>query len=75
MERDKIDSRITLLRMQGDQHRMSGNHASAEGQYRMADEMQTRMKLGQPQLSDKSMRDVRGGQGRIDDSGTKWGGY
>ena len=75
IEKGKIQSRITDIRMQGDQHRQSGNHASAEGKYRMADEMETRLKLGQPQLSDKSMRDVRGGQGRTDDSGTKWGGY
>jgi hypothetical protein len=74
-ENAALKSRIADIRMRGDHHRTNGDHASAEGAYRKADEMETRMKLGKPQLSDKAMRDVKGGQGRIDNSGTKWGGY
>lgn len=76
-DRDKsaIERSIQNERMAGDQHRQGGHHASADYRYRRADEMETRLKQGAPQLDEKTMQTIRPSSNKRDNSGNGWGRY
>lgn len=70
-----IQLKIQSTRMTADQHRMSGGHASADTYYRRADEMESRLKQGAPQLDDNAMSKIRPSQNLRDTPGSGWGNY
>ena len=75
VERDAIQLKIMSTRMTADQMRMSGGHRSADSHYRKADEMESRLKQGAPQLDDDAMSKIRPSQHLRDNPGSGWGRY
>jgi hypothetical protein len=75
VERDAIQLKIMSTRMTADQMRMSGGHRSADTHYRKADEMESRLKQGAPQLDDDAMSKIRPSQHLRDNPGSGWGRY
>lgn len=76
-DKDKagIERKIANERMAGDQHRTNGAHASADYRYRRADEMESRLKQGAPQLDENTMQTIRPSQHLRDNPGSGWGRY
>jgi hypothetical protein len=74
-DKEAIQSKITSARMTGDQLRMAGGHRSADSHYRKADEMESRLKQGAPQLDDEAMSKIRPSDHLRDNPGSGWGRY
>jgi len=54
-----LKNKAADIRMKGDKFRGEGAHRSADTLYRQADEIESRMASGSPQLDDKAMSDIR----------------
>jgi len=74
-DKEAIQAKITSARMTGDQLRMAGGHRSADSHYRKADEMESRLKQGAPQLDDEAMSKIRPSDHLRDNPGSGWGRY
>ena len=74
-DKEAIQMKASDTRMKGDQMRMSGAHRSADTYYRQADEMESRLKQGAPQLDDETMKKIRPAQHLRDTPGSGWGTY
>lgn len=74
-DKEAIQMKASDIRMKGDQMRMSGGHRSADTYYRQADEIESRLKQGAPQLDDEAMKKIRPSQHLRDNPGSGWGRY